>query len=62
MIALNVLYAKKEKINPAYYFSKHNSKHEKQVILLMIPIREGWGCLALKKIYSIVNRNNFFKA
>ena len=34
-IALNVLYAKKEKIYPAYV-SKHNSNHEKQVILLMI--------------------------
>ena len=31
-IALNVLYAKKEKIYPAYV-SKHNSNHEKQVIL-----------------------------
>ena len=38
-IALNVLYAKKEKIYPAYV-SKHNSNHEKQVILLMIPNRE----------------------
>ena len=35
-IALNVLYAKKEKIYPAYV-SKHNSNREKQVILLMIP-------------------------
>ena len=35
-IALNVLYAKKEKIYPAYV-SKHNSNCEKQVILLMIP-------------------------
>ena len=32
MIALNALYAKKEKIYPAY-ISKHNSKHEKQAIL-----------------------------
>ena len=35
-IALNVLYAKKEKIDPAYA-SKNNSNCEKQVILLMIP-------------------------
>ena len=35
-ILLNLLYAKKEKIYPAY-FSKHNSNLEKQVILLMIP-------------------------
>ena len=38
-IALNVLYAKKEKIYPAYV-SKHNSNCEKQVILLMIPNRQ----------------------
>ena len=34
-IALNVLYAKKEKLYPVY-FSKHNSNREKQVTLLMI--------------------------
>ena len=34
-IALNVSYAKKEKIYPAY-ISKYNSNREKQVILLMI--------------------------
>ena len=34
-IALNALYAKKEKIYPAH-ISKHNSNCEKQVILLMI--------------------------
>ena len=34
-----VLYAKKEKIYPAYV-SKHNSDHEKQVILLINPNRE----------------------
>ena len=34
-IAINILYAKKEKIYPAYD-SKHNSNREKQVILLMI--------------------------
>ena len=39
-IALNVLYAKEEKIYPAYV-SKHNSNHKKQVIILMIPNREG---------------------
>ena len=40
IIALNVLYAKKEKIYPAYV-SKHNSNREKQVILLMISNGEG---------------------
>ena len=33
------MYAKKEKIYPAYV-SKHNSNHGKQVILLIIPSRE----------------------
>ena len=40
-IVLNVLYTKIEKIYPAYV-SKHNANREKQVILLMIPNREGW--------------------
>ena len=48
-IALNVLYAKKEKIYPAYV-SKHNSNREKQVTLLMISNGEKqWHYLALKK-------------
>ena len=34
--ALNVLYAKKEKMYPDYR-SKHNLNREKQVIILMIP-------------------------
>ena len=38
-IALNVLYAKKEKIYPAYV-SKHNSNCEKKAILLMISNEE----------------------
>ena len=38
-ITLNVLYAKKEKIYPAYV-SKCNSNREKQVIFLMISNRE----------------------
>lgn len=36
-IALDVLFGKKEKINPAYV-SKHNSKRQKQVVFLMITI------------------------
>ena len=39
-IVLNVFYAKKEKIYPAY-ISKHNSSREKQVVLLMISNGEG---------------------
>ena len=38
-IALNVLYAKKEQIYPAYV-AKHNSNREKQIILIMIPNEE----------------------
>ena len=45
--ALNVLYAKKEKIYSAYV-SKHNSNREKQVILLMIPNEEKWHYLSVK--------------
>ena len=36
IVALNVLYAKKEKINPAYV-SKQIQVVKKQVIILMIP-------------------------
>ena len=39
-ILLNVFYAKKEKIYPAYV-----SNREKQVILLIIPNVEEWLCL-----------------
>ena len=57
-IALNILYAKKEKIYPDYV-SKYNSNYEKQVILLMITNGEGWDYLAAKKTINIINRNNF---
>ena len=40
-IALNILYAEKEKMYPAYV-SKYNSNREKHVFLLMIPNGEGW--------------------
>ena len=46
-IALNVLYAKKEIIYPAYV-SKRNSNREKQIIILMITNGEGWQYLAEK--------------
>ena len=53
-IALNVLYAKKEKIYPAYV-SKHNSNRERQVILLMISNGEGqWHYLAVKKLSALL--------
>ena len=40
----------KKKIYPAYV-SKHNSNHEKQVIILMIPNEEGWHYVEVKKLY-----------
>ena len=47
-IALNILYdTKRKKISPGYV-SKHNSNGVKQVILLVIPNREGWRYLAAK--------------
>ena len=52
IIALNVLYAKKEK-NPAYV-SKHNSNREKQIILLMIQNGEGWHYIAVKKLSTLL--------
>ena len=48
-IALNVLHAKKEEIYPAYV-SKHNCNREKEAILLMIPNRQKWNYLAVKKL------------
>ena len=52
-IALNVFYAKKEKKYPAYV-SKHNSNHEKQVIILMITNGEAWHCLVAKKLSALL--------
>ena len=42
-IAVNILYVlySREQIRPAY-ISKHNSKHENQVISLMITVNEKW--------------------
>ena len=40
----------KKKIYPAYV-SKHNSNHEKQVIILMIPNGEGWHYVEVKNLY-----------
>ena len=51
-IVFNVLYAKKEKIYPAYV-SKHNSNREKQVILLMISNGERCHSVALKKLPAL---------
>ena len=52
-VALHFFYVKKEKTYPAYV-SKYKSNGEKQVILLMIPKREGWHYLAVKKLLTIL--------
>ena len=57
IIVIKVLYPKKQKLYLAYV-SKHNLNQEKQVILLMIPIRKGWHYLAVRKTISIIQRNN----
>ena len=46
-IALNILYAKKEKLCPAYVL-KHDSNREKLVFLLMIPNGEGRHSIVVK--------------
>ena len=60
-IALNVLYAKQEKIYPAYV-SKHNANLEKNVILLMISNEEicevkspgrQWHFISVKKLSAL---------
>ena len=61
-VALNVLYAKKEKIYAAYV-SKHNSNHEKEVTLLMTSNGEEraaksegrrWHYLPVKKLSALL--------
>ena len=51
------MYAKKEKIYPAYV-SKHNSNREKQVIPLILSNIERWHYLAMKSTISIIKRSN----
>lgn len=59
-IALIVLYTEKEKICPGC-LSKHNSKHENQVILLIVSNKGEWHCLTIKKTIYIIKRNNLLK-
>ena len=54
-IALNVLYAKKRNIYPTFV-SKHYSKREKQIILLMIPKGEGLFYIAVKKLSALLRK------
>ena len=52
-MALNVLYANKKEIYPAYV-SKHNLNHENQVIFLMISNGEKlWHYLAVKRLSTL---------
>ena len=44
---------KRKKIYPAYV-SKYNLKREKQVFLFMIPNREGWHYIAVKKLLALL--------
>ena len=58
-IAVNVLYAKKEKIYSAY-ISKHNSIREKQVVPLMISNRDKqWHYLAVRKLSALLRGITF---
>ena len=52
-ITLDVFFAKKVKIYPAYR-SKHNPNREKQVILLMIANGEKWHYLAVNKLSALL--------
>ena len=53
VIAFNILHANKEKKYPVYV-SNHKSNLEKQVTFLMIPNREGWYYLAVKKVLALL--------
>ena len=59
-ITHNILYTKKKEIIPAY-ISKHNSTHDKQKIVLMIPNEEkkGWHYLAVKILSVLLHKKNF---
>ena len=52
-IALNVLYAQKEKIYPVYVL-RYNSNIEKQNILFMIPNGEGWHYIAVNILPALL--------
>ena len=47
------MYANKENMYSAYV-SKDNSNCEKEVIILIIPNREGWHYLAVKKLSALL--------
>ena len=47
------MYAKKEKIYPAYV-SKHNSNHDKQVVLVMISNAKKWHYFPVKNLSGLL--------
>ena len=56
IIAFNVLYAKEEKLYPAYV-SKHKSNREKEIILLMIFNGKGLHYITVKIFSSLLKGN-----
>ena len=64
-IALNVLYAKEEKIYSTYV-SKHNSNREKVIILMISNREKQWNYLAVKKLSALLrgitskNKGDFY--
>ena len=53
MIALNIFYAKKEKIYLACV-SRHNASREKQVVRFMIPNGGRWHYIAVKALPTLL--------
>ena len=53
MIALNIFYAKKEKIYLAYV-SRHNPSRERQVVRFMIPNGGRWHYITVKALPTSV--------
>ena len=47
------MYAVNDKIYPAYV-SKYNSEGEEQVIILMIPNKKEWHCIAVKNLSTLL--------
>ena len=47
------MYAKNDKIYPAYV-SKYNSEREEQVIILIIPSKKEWPCIAVKNLSTLL--------
>ena len=51
------MYSKTKKKYPAYV-SKQKSKHEKQVVLLIIPNGERWNYIAVKQVSPLSTKHN----